>query len=253
MGIRDDFEDYWDGNGLLCPNPVGKGVGQGSDNGTMFTSEYFIILQKLGIIIESEKEKWESLIRSCMLEPGLTIRAPNDISTDAPDNFYGILSAAKNLGNTAVPRDILWYGIKNFGFYNPENPGKLVGSDGNINWSSFQWRQFQMVAAMISASFPSLVNPLHFIVRIIALPLFFIAAISILISCINEPTDSTDPRRLSWHLIQTTSSTSLMCFLASLVWFKRLYKDYGQDGMRAVAKIYYQPKGVNPYSIWWRN
>ena len=50
MGIRSDFTSYVDGNKLLAPNPVSPGTVRGSDNGPMFTSEYFVMIKKNGLL-----------------------------------------------------------------------------------------------------------------------------------------------------------------------------------------------------------
>lgn len=222
MSVRDDFLEYWDGNGLVAPNPVPAGTKQGSDNSPMFTSEYYIMLKKNNQIIFQDLRMYPILIKSCIGLDNELHRAPNELDQpDTVDDYYGVYSGMKNLH--LKPTFKL--------------PLRL-------------WRQPQLAAAMISAKFPSFINPVDFCIRLVAMPLFLIAAITLLISCINTPIDNTDARRLSWHLWQATKSTSLMCYLAGKVWLKRLYKDY-PNGMKGVAAIYYKPSPDNPYSKWW--
>jgi hypothetical protein len=141
-----------------------------------------------------------------------------------------------------IPRKFLWSLIRHLGFLNNNSPGKCTGS-------AFLARQPQLVAAMVAAAFPSLKNPIHYLIRLLAFPLFLYSAISLLVSCINAPVGDTDSRRLAWHLGNCNSQVSILNWLAYKVWLKRLKKDYPNE-MKGVAEIYYQPSD-NPYSKWW--
>ena len=242
MSIIQELQPYTDGCGLVAPQ-INPGL-IGSDNGPMFTSEAYTIIFKNNQLTEQDRIDYTNKIKSCIFPEGLLNRVPMPYraSQIGPDDLYSVMNACKQLGNTEIPRSILWALIKNFGFLNNDKPGTYTKE-------SFLVRQLQLVAAMVTASFPSFSNPLHFCIRLLSMPLFFVAAISILISCINTPIGEADPRRLSWHLVQTVSGISIMCKLASLVWYKRLYKDYGPTGMRSVATVYYE-KG-HPFAKWW--
>jgi hypothetical protein len=221
MSIRDDFQPYWDGNGLLAPNPVPLGTIRGSDNGIMFSSEFYIMLKKSGFLTKQDLDNYITKIQSCVGQDRELHRAPGDISPDEVDDYYAVYAGMKILGLRP--------------FF--KLPLRL-------------WRQPQLAAAMISAKFPSLISPFHHIVRLIAFPLYFVACVTLLISCWNAPTSDTDARRLSWHLWQATKGASLMCWFAGRVWLRRLYKTY-PNGMKDVAAIYYQPHPNNPYSKYW--
>lgn len=245
MGIRQDFANYINKDGYANPFPVNPDSGRGCDNSTMFTSEMYIILQKQGIATELDKDKWESLISNCMQEPGLLARYPKAFSElDSPDNMVAVLAASKVLERPQVAKEMLLYGLKHFGNFNNPNPGKFT-------FPSMLWRQLQLVAASVSSAFPRWLNPLHVLVRTLFFPFYLVAAITIFISCIDQPANSADPRRLSWLLIQTVVPVSLMCKFASLFWYHRLYSVYGQKGMGGVAAVYYSPKDTNPYAKWW--
>ncbi|CAK9253121.1 unnamed protein product [Sphagnum jensenii] len=246
MALRDEILPYVDGNDLVAPNPVSPGTLKGSDNGPMFTSEYFIMLLKLGQLIPSDTNDFQNRIGQCVNAAGMLCRVPasQDDGQEEVDDYYGVLNGCKQMENTSIPRTLLWSLIKHFGVMNNENPGQF-------QWRALMIRQPQLVACMVAAAFPSWKNPLHILARALCHPLFFYAAICTLIAGMTAPTSDTDTRRLSWHVWQCTKGVSLLCWLAGKVWLNRLYKQYGPTGMKAVAAIYYQPHPVNPFSKYW--
>lgn len=234
--LYDEIKQYIDKNGLVCPNPVEPDVIRGSDNGTAFTSEYYCMLVDNNQLLDSDPLAWETVIRSCMRTPGLTVRAPGDLVIDAPDNIVAILGAAKRLNVPSVAKDMLSYGIRHLGVYDPQPEGTPW------NWSAFQFRQVQLVFAMLCAS-----NTYKWY-KFWYWPLALYTALVILVSCYKTPTEDTDSRRLCWSLINATTKDSLLCRLVSVVWWKRLRKDYGDEGYRAVCSIYYKPNGEHPFA-----
>lgn len=248
MGIREDFSNYVDGNGLNTPAPCVPTPGQsGSDNGTMFTSEYYTILKKNSQLSYQDTIDYNQKIGQCVSPTGLLNRVPlgQMASQDGPDNYYGVCNGCIELGNTHIPRMFLKAVLKYKGALNNVNPGTWTTQ-------SFLIRQPQLLAAIVNASFPSLKNPLHWLVRLASFPLYLVAAISIAISCMSTSIDQADPRRLSWHLQNNMKKTSLMCWFASKIWMWRLKKDY-PNKMNDVAALYYCPQGLdqNPYSKYW--
>lgn len=245
MSIKDDFKQYIDGNGLLAPNPVPIGSLKGSDNGPMFTAEYYIILKKQGVFTDADKINYLRLINDCIDSSGLLNRVPRGQSDgqEQADDYYGVLDACVHLDDTSIPRKLLWATFNHFGFLNnvPNNPN---------NADNFLIKQPALLTSMISAAFPKLYNPLHLLIRLVYFPLYVLTAIVIAIACYNIPITETDPRRLSWHVLQINSKVSLLCKIASLIWYKRLYANYGLDGMKAVAQIYYAPQNIKPNNPW---
>lgn len=216
MSIKEDFATYVDGNGLMAPEPVTTGTMRASDNGPMFSSEYIIMLLRNVAYSTKDTAMYQAAINSCIGNDKELHRAPGDTSPDEVDDYYAAYSAHVILG--IVPQFKL--------------PFRL-------------WRQPQLLYASLCAS--------RSIEVVLLLPLAFITALVIATSCINKETSDTDARRLSWHLIQATSPHSLLCRFAAKLWYKRLHKDYGIDGMKAVAGQYYLPHGLNanPYSKYW--
>lgn len=237
--------NYIDGNYMVTPNPCSRTVQSGSDNAPMYTSEFYVMLYKRGEMdINGGLWALRHLIARCIDSYGMLNRVPTSQPSGltGPDDYLGVLNACKTFVDTSIARGFLKASLRFLGCLNNENPGKWT-------WQSFLHRQPQITAAMIAAAFPSFLNPLHWLMRVLFFPWFLYAAGAIAISCINESIGSTDPRRLSWHLLQTTKGVSLLCYLASKIWYRRLYRDYGPDGMKAVAKIYYSPG--HPFSRFW--
>ena len=247
MGIKEDFSVYFDGNSLMAPNPQSQpSTGKGSDNGPCFTAEYYVILAKNNQLTDQDKIDFNQKIGQCIFPEGILNRVPitQQDSQEQVDDYYSVLSGCKVLGNTSIPRKFLLAMIEHLGFMDSTAPGHIG------NWNAWMIRQPQLVACMVSAAFPSFLNPLHWIMRVLALPFYFYAAIVIALSCIGTDIGNTDARRLAWSLIQATKPTSLMCWAASKIWNKRLYSLYPK-GMADVASFYYSPKNTNPYAKYW--
>lgn len=245
MALRDEMIGYFDGNGLVAPHKADPKILKGSDNGTCFSAEYYVMLQKLGQLIPQDCADFQAKIDQCINSEGMLCRLPigQDDGQEQVDDYYSTLNGCKQLGNTKIPRQYITALIKNFGFMDNVNPGS------RSNWASFMPRQPQLLAAIVAAAFPSFSDPLHLFNRLLAMPLFLIAGLTIAFSCRGTDSNDADSRRLCWHLIQTVSPVSLMCFLASKIWYKRLYSTYGSDGMKAVAAKYYEPN--HPFIKYW--
>jgi hypothetical protein len=230
----------------MTPGPQSQPpVGRGSDNGTMFTSEYFVMLKKLGLSTDADASDFSARISACVDSNGLLNRAPvgTDSDLEAPDDYYAVLNGCAEMGDTVIPKQFLKAIFRYFGCMNNTNPGKWT-------LASFLARQPQIIAAMVAAAYPSKVNPLHYLMRVLALPVFLFSAIVLALSCIGTDVGNTDARRLAWHLGNNVSKVSLMNWVAYQIFINRLLKTY-PNGMKDVAAIYYQPKVTNPYAKYW--
>lgn len=233
--------DYTDGNGLVSPKPCSPMLRSASDNGVMYTSELIIML-----VYDNQKiPALPSIALSSCISDGLLYRHPvaQGGQQEGPDDYYGLIAALKVSKSPYTAARILGGVIKYRGFLNNVNPGVKT-------WDSFLIRQPQLLCAMITAAFPSMVNPMHYLVRLFFFPLYVYTALIIATSCLFAPKTDTDARRLSWLLVQTVKNTSILCKLASLIWYRRLYKHF-PGGMKDVAAIYYQPPGQHPFAKYW--
>lgn len=202
-----------------------------TDNGVMYLSEFMLMLSLRNELEINDIVYYKSVISKCYAVPGCLQRSPvNNIMLEAPDDYYGYYAALaalklKDLGNLS------WdYGVKHYGSFNNVEPGKFT-------FKSMFWRQPQLLAmAKVAAGkSPGLLLSLY-------------SAIIIGTGNMVTQIENTDSRRLAWLLIKTLAPVSTLCRLASKLWFKRLYKDYGPTGMQAVRKIYY---GINhPFTFY---
>jgi len=261
MSQADDFlaalEPYRTKAGLIDAHtlPVPKPVDWG-DNGTMFYGESICILVSL---LDDPKDKQKYLWRFTetlapyFIVPGLLRRRRDSDDVDGPDNMLGVLAASRMLGEPHLARYIFWYGIEHLGFFNQPNPGNFTMPHKvpEVNWEAFLWRQPQLIAAALSAGrFP-------WILRFLFTPVYFYAALVILYSGLRRKpnNEDMDSRRLAWLLIQCVKDTSILCLLASKVWYHGLRKDFplekwGQS-MRGVASQYYE--AGHPFIKYWKD
>jgi hypothetical protein len=234
MGFKQEIIfGYSDKYGFVSPQPTTHEDYPSSYNGVMYTSEFIVILVKLGLLTEVDRRWFMAQIGNCTSYETLnrTISwhdAPG--GQEGPDDYYGLMNACKHIGDESFPKRFLASLLSDLGCLNNVNPGQFT-------FKSFLARQPQLVAAMVAAAYPKATIK-DKLLRLLAFPLFLYSAIIIATSCIRAPRQDTDARRLSWHLIQTVSPVSALCRLASKLWYKRLYKTY-PNGMKEVASLYY--------------
>lgn len=243
MALRDEIIPFIDGNGLVSPS-LSNGQQKASDNGVMYSSEYYIMLEKLKQATDQDVADFGQKMLSCLSPEGILCRIPQPVKDgqEGPDDYFGLMNACMQLGNTDIPRKILWAFVRYVGFLNNDDPGKITAK-------AFMARFPHLTACMVSAAFPSWKNPLHIIARMACLPIYIYAAIILLLGDSLTPPNNTDSRRLSWHCWQCLKGVSLLCRIGGRIWANRLYKDYGSDGMKAVAAIYYHD--AHPFAKYW--
>lgn len=251
MSLYDEIvTNYTDGNGLTTPAPAVKGVARGSDNGPMYTAEFLIMLSlsgdQLNVLPTAPSLTFcvDSITHLLNRQPWSA--QPQD--QEGPDDYYGVLNYLKLSGDVITARGFLKALGKGRGCLNNATPGVWT-------WDSFLIRQPQLLCAMISAAYPGW-SILQIAIRLLCFPLYLYTAIIVATACLGVDTGDADARRLSWHLQRTVRGTSALCWLASKLWYRRLYKDYGPIGMRAVAAIYYKglPDGTpHPFATSWIN
>ena len=247
MALRDEIVPFIDGNGLVCSTPFPPGTLAACTNGIMYTSELYVMYEKSGQLTDQDKLDYAQKIGQCINSEGMLCRLPigQGASQEEVDDLYAFANACTALGNTSMPRTVLWSIIKNLGFMDTVNPGS------HSNWASFMPRQLQLMACLVTASFPSWKNPLHILIRLLCNPLYVYSALIIATACWWTDPNNTDSRRLSWHLQNNVKKVSPLCWLASLIWMHVLKNAYGPAEMCAVADLYYQPSGVHPFCKYW--
>lgn len=128
--------NYVDSDGLVRPNTTDLD----SDNGVLFTSVAQIL---------SHTNFLQPAIDKCYEAPGLLARKPasNPSSQEQFDDVMGRAISGIVLGNTKECREILWYGITHFGFYNTDN---------NLQGKDFLFRFVFTFLYVFCAAFPKL-------------------------------------------------------------------------------------------------
>lgn len=256
MSLREEIKPFTDVDGLVAPYPVSPTDHNTSDNGPMFTSEYYLLLALRGELEASDVQDWRNRILQCFKQPGLLCRVPvkyGVISQEGPDDYYGVLAASSIL-DPIIAESILAYGQSReyaldpiFNYvqqrtgdvwwlrlirlalgrvkvrYNFNNMGE------GLTPESWMGRQLPLVAAMHFAAN----KKCPFLIRVFT-------ALVIATSCMRRPISDTDGRRLAWLLICTAAPKCWMSKLASKLWYMRLKRDYPGKGMRGVAELYYQ-------------
>jgi len=211
MSLKTEIIPYIDGNGLVAPGPANPKI-RSSDNGVMFTSEYYIMLNRNKELTSGDQYIYSTLINNCIGADGHLHRAPNDESPDEIDDHLGVLAGYAEI-RYSVP------------FHLP------------LNLCRFP----QLVYAhMLNRGVPSL----------LIFPLAIINAFIIALSGFNTPANNADVRRLNWLLLQATKRKSLLARFAGWLWHKRQAKLYGSEQvMKAVAQYYYSPG--HPFREYW--
>lgn len=223
--LRDEIPDYIDVYGLVSPHRAANPKRRESDNGVLFTSEYYIQLLNNGELTAQDKVDYETLIRSCMLEPGLISRVPGDDGQSPPDDQYGVSAACSQLGITSIPADVVSYGLRHFGSFN--------NKDRTWTTRSFLWRQLPLVAAQYAAARRGRLNPVVWCLNAIT-------ALIIATSCRGIDRNNTDARKLSYLLIKAMQPVSVLCRLASVIWKRRAERDYGPEFLSIIYTIYFE-------------
>lgn len=209
MSLRQEIGPYIDGNGLVAPNIVPPSAGRGSDNGPMFTSEFFILLNRnKELNQDTDPRVFWALINLCIDSKAELHRAPGDTTPDAVDDYYGVLAASDELGIKSIPRVFL---------SNSKQFIRLIQP------------QVYLMALFAADSYKFY----HF-------PLVIYSSLVLATSGMLTDINNSDSRRLAWLLALVLKKHSALGRLAAMLWERRLIKQYGPQGMRRVAQLYYR-------------
>lgn len=223
MGKLDQFEEacipYTNKDGFLSGNPNSAGQGRICDNHSMFTAEYARIRHDLGA------KEYNGNVFGFLSNSGQLLRYPAQDVDTSPDDYLGFLNfcTLQNIGRYLFASRLLKFNTDHFGSM-------------TVPWSQtgFMWRQPQLLTAALAAAGHIKWYSLWY------LPLVLYTALVIAVAGTRaSPVTDQDTRRLSWHLLMIMQNESLLCTLAGKIWWRRLRKQYGEEGIRLVFSRYF--------------
>lgn len=135
---------FLDQNGLVKP----RAPFNDSGNGLLYSAIYVMMCYLYNGSVDDATKAWfVASVKRCMYKPGCLMRTPvNSFGQESWDDYLGVLMACIFIGNTEIPRQILWYGIKNAFFY----------CNGPFTWAAWLERFPQIFFMMWIAAFPVL-------------------------------------------------------------------------------------------------
>lgn len=225
MGLkREIWDGFLDKFGYVMPRR-NHGV---SDNGVLFTSQYILLLQRLGQLDGETKAAYFNLMRNSFRDTGLLIRYPENFTQEGPDDHIGISAASLAL-ELPFAKEIIDYGRKQLPphLYNTENPGK---------WSKQAWlgRQLGLIGFMkLCAGYGC--NPLEKLAMIVG---FYLTS--------RKPKEDTSDRLLTQVMVEALPK-GLVNDLIKKWWHGHINKLYGD--VRDLVSIYFGPD--HPFSRYW--
>lgn len=245
MGIREDFKEYIDKDGLVQNNPHPPDH-NGSGNGLRYTSEYICVLSKHEELNPKDIANFISTIDKCEVtnEPGLYNRSPTHQDQQGPDDLVALASAfSENDIMNGYACALLLYGKEWQPIpynYNNVMPGTLKHRDGRWNVSAMLIRQPQLIAHFHYAAKqkPPLLAKIAWVT-------------TIAFNGFSKPEDQ-DGWVLSWHLINAYKNSSHRTWWQDKLvtnWYTKFKKQWPL-GMREVLTYYFGYKG-HPLAEYW--
>jgi hypothetical protein len=233
MSLQSDIKaNFLDADGLVSPHPCLNTDHNASNNGVMYLGEYITLLKLSNQLEQTDVFDFLVVIKNCYAAIGCLKRSPsNNTDTESVDDYYSFLAACYFSKSKISAQLCLAYGKQNYGSYYNLDPG-------HFQWSTFLFRQPQLVAMMYWASgykCPKLLE--------------WYTALIILTSCMfKKQSDGADLWRLSWLLIQVAKRESKLCNWASKFWYNRLGKVWCSMGF--VYAKYYKgiPNNQHPFT-----
>jgi hypothetical protein len=136
--IREEIKSWTDADGLVSHSRTFPGQRNASGNGLLYTSLYYILLSRLGLLSRDDRDTFASIIVNCQVDGGLLKRGPIHPDQEGPDDYIGVLAASKVI-NVDIARRILfrarrWLPIP--WHMNNTSPGSLFYPDGRFNFSA---------------------------------------------------------------------------------------------------------------------
>jgi len=223
--IRQDFQQLIGDFGLYVPRPGDSS----SDNGALFTTEYYLILQRLNLLSSEDKDRYHALMSQCLTLGGLPLRKPGDNSLDGPDNMIALAVGSKAFSCDFAER-IIKYGKTTFPHYvyNQPNPGKFT-------FSAWLGRQVGLIGfvKMCAGQKANIIERLALYVG------FYITS--------RLPKESTSDKLLAHIMIEQLPNTIGARFVKRQ-WNSYIKKMYG--GVGGLTAIYFSSPN-SPFAKWW--
>ena len=222
--FESDFAPYRDQFGLIQNNPGGS-----SGNGLRYTSEYYILKFRYGLLTKDDTLQFESIVRRCFAEPGLLNRSPKDKSPQKFDDYVAV-STASLIFELLLANDIKTYGLKHRWYYNNSKLPNLKFKD---KWGAWFGKDQGLIAHFYYADqdTPSWFKTIAWTVNILL--------------CAYTAKDSQDEWVLSGHQIiayEWSHDRTWVQDKVAGIWRKRFRKQWGVDGMSVLLEKYFGHK-----------
>lgn len=152
MGLKEDILEYMDADGLVAPWKVPSGSRNGSGNGLLYTSLYYILLANKGLVGTPERLAFMDTVLPCQSsQDGVYNRGPVHPDQEGPDDYIALVAASSILGLKSICWGILTHGIEK-----PFQLGPLklyfnycnITKENVLHRSSWLGRMPQLVAHM---------------------------------------------------------------------------------------------------------
>lgn len=118
--FENDFAPYRDKWGMIQNNPGGS-----SRNGLSYSSLYYILKFRYGLLTKEDVLEFCRIVRSCESEPGLLNRSPEDKGQQGLDDYIAVCTASRIM-DLNFPEQFKIYGLKHWSIFNNENPGHFT-------------------------------------------------------------------------------------------------------------------------------
>jgi len=221
MTIRDDI--VFDKNGFVTPADITQPE---SDNGVLFTSEYYVLLDKLGLLTPGDRLDFIGKMTGISRDGNIT-RRERDTGQEGPDDYIGLCTASSIL-NLPFSELIYRYGSKNWWIYNTASPGKFT-------FEAWFGRQLGLIG-YIKHCAGHRMNPLEFIVLNVGL----------VITAFGKKEDTSD--KILGLLMVEQLHTSLLFEPICFFYTYMINRKYGS--VNALIKTYFGPN--HAFSKYWR-
>lgn len=224
ISIKDDFKSLIGDWGLINSRPGETR----SDNGALFTTEYYLCLKRHNQILPEDINSYHNLMAQLISPTGLTYRQPGFLAIDSPDNLIAFAIGSKVFGCDFAER-IIKYGKSTFPryLYNNVEPGKFC-------FQAWMGRQPGLIG-FIKYCANKWVNPFEWLCLYVGIYL-----------TMRKPKENTSDKMLTQLIVEQLPDS----FIANRVknhWNEYIIQTYGN--LNNLVKIFFPDD--NPFNWWW--